>query len=529
MAEPPTEMERDASELAVSARGISKRFGGAQALTDVALDVAPGECHGIVGENGAGKSTLMRILAGIIEPDEGTVSCFGTQMEWSTDGARALGVALVHQERSLVPEMSVAENVCLGAAPSRLGIVMRGQQRRITRQLLDRVGMPLDPSRSVGSLSSAQQQFVEIAKALRTDPKVLILDEPSASLTTEETRKLLELIEELRRGGMAIIYISHRLAEVYSACKDVTVLRDGHLITRVPLASIEQDELVELLVGRALAHDLGLDRTAHHGDVVLDAQAIDAPPMVNHASVQVRAGEIVGIGGLVGAGRSEFIRSVIGIDPRRSGTVTVVNRTGKTQRVETYSGAVKAGVAYVPEERRTEGVLIGMTIEENASLTARRLVSHNGVLSPNLRIEGAREMVKQMGINPPDPGREVGNLSGGNQQKVAFGKWLAVKPTLLVLDEPTRGVDVGAKAEIHSLIRTAADDGAGVLFVSSDLPELLALADRIIVIKDGEIVGSVNRAEATEQNVMSLALGRTRQTPPVKGRETVAAGQERDQ
>lgn len=509
------QMERDVAELAIHARGVSKRFGGAQALADVDLDVAPGECHGIVGENGAGKSTLMRILAGLVEPDSGTIEVFGRRMQSSPEGARTAGISLVHQERSLVSDMSVAENVCLGTMPSRYGIVRRRQQRRVAEELLERVGMPLDPSRTIASLSSAQQQFVELAKALRTSPRVLILDEPSSSLTSQETGRLLELIEELRTGGMAILYISHRLSEVYSACREVTVLRDGRLIRRAALSTMTQDELVELLVGRALAHDLGVHRATDPGDVVIKAEHIDAPPLVRDVSLSVRAGEIVGLGGLVGAGRTELVRAIVGLDPRRAGKVTVIDQRGRARRIETYTGALRAGVAFVPEERRTEGVMIGKSIEENFTLSARRLVSRQGVLAPGLRMSNARDLVAKMRIIPPEPGRQVGSLSGGNQQKVAFGKWLPVKPSVLVLDEPTRGVDVGAKAEIHSLIRAAADEGAAVLFVSSDLLELLALADRIVVIRDGQIAGTVAGPEATEQKVMSLAIGRTRQANAV--------------
>jgi ABC-type sugar transport system ATPase subunit len=493
--------------LAVRATGISKSFGGALALDDVRLVVEPGECHAVVGENGAGKSTLMRVLAGLTAPDRGTVTCFGRSVTATAGSARAAGVALVHQERSLVPQMTVAENVCLGAAPTTFGLTNTGRQNDIAGALLERIGADVDPRSRVARLSSAQQQFVEIAKALRQEPRVLILDEPSASLTPMETDRLLGLLRGLAREGIAIVYISHRLPEVYSLCQRATVLRDGRLIGAVELRDTSPGRLVELMIGRALEHDLKVERPAHSGQVVLQVDGVTTA-IVRDVSLTVHATEIVGIGGLVGSGRTEMVRAIVGLDPRRAGMVTVTGSDGRSASINTYANATRSGIGFLPEERRGEGVLIDMSIGENIMLPTRRATSWNGIARTRQRAQLVDDVIRQVGIHPATAKTLVGALSGGNQQKVAFGKWLPAEPAVLILDEPTRGVDVGAKAEIHRLIRSLADDGAAVLFVSSDLPELLALADRTLVVRDGRIVGELSRGEATEEAVMSLAAGR---------------------
>lgn len=500
-----SEEERSMDRPAIIARGVTKSFGGAPALRGVDVSVDAGECHAVMGENGAGKSTLMRIVCGLERPDAGEIAVFGQTLESGARHSRDAGIALVHQERSLVPELTVAENICLGTTPVRAGVVDRRAMRRAAADLLRRVGSDVRPSTRAGSLSSAQQQFVEIAKALRQEPRVLILDEPSASMTPEETGRLLALLRELAQAGIAIIYVSHRLPEIYALCTSATVLRDGALVGRYDLAVTSKDELVERMVGRELEHDLKVDRRVQPGRVALDVRGLSAEG-VRDVSFTVRAGEIVGLGGLVGAGRSEIVRAALGLHARTAGHVSI-GCGDEHIPLRSYSSALKNGVAFVPEERRDEGVLLGMSVEENLTLPTRQRTARWGFGRRALRRARAEGVVSELRVRTRTTRQLVSTLSGGNQQKVALGKWLLAEPSILVLDEPTRGVDVGAKAEIHDIIRREADRGAAVLLVSSDLPELLSLSDRIMIIRDGRIVGEVHGDAATESAVIRLAAG----------------------
>jgi ABC-type sugar transport system ATPase subunit len=496
----------DRSGFALSGVGVTKRFGGVAALADVDVDVAPATCHAIVGENGAGKSTLMRILCGELAPDAGRVLVAGEPIGAGVHGARRAGIAMVHQELSLVPDMTVAENVSLGAPPARAGFVRAAAQRGAAREALDRVGMgSLDPDEPVARLPLAARQFVELAKALRRAPQVLILDEPTAALTPRETDRLHLLLEELRAEGMAVIYISHRLEEVMSLCSVATILRDGRKVGETAVQDTSSGQLVSLMVGRELKEDLRVHRTRSAGDVVLSAEGVAAPGVAD-VSVEVREREIVGIGGIVGAGRSEFVRAMIGLDPRTSGTTTIV-RDGRTRTIRSYREAVRNGLCFVPEDRRREGLALDMTVSENLSLPSLDAISRAGFEQRSRRAGLVADVIAKLSIKTDSPQREGGALSGGNQQKVAFGKWLPRRPSVVVLDEPTRGVDVGAKAEIHRLVRAIADDGAAVLVVSSDLPELLALSDRILVLARGREAGWLDGETATSEAVMRLATG----------------------
>jgi ABC-type sugar transport system ATPase subunit len=504
--------EPDRRRFALSAVSVTKHFGGVAAVTDVDLDVLPGTCHAVVGENGAGKSTLMRILCGEVRPNAGRVLVGGEPVGAGVHGARAAGIALVHQELSLVPDMSVAENIELGAPPTTAGVVRSRAQRRVAREALEMVGLSIDPDEPVGRLPLAARQFVEVAKALRRSPKVLILDEPTAALTPQETERLHDLLRELQGRGMAVIYISHRLDEVMSLCSTVTVLRDGRKVGEVKVADTRPSQLVTLMVGRDLTTDLRARRHTAPGSVVLVASNVRAPN-VNGVSLEVREGEIVGIGGIVGAGRSEFVRAMIGLDPRHSGDAWIV-RNGRRESITSYRQAIRHGIGFVPEDRRKEGLALEMTVSENVSLPSLDAISHAGFEQRGARAKLVDDVIRQLAIKTDSPHRDGGALSGGNQQKVAFGKWLPKRPSAIVLDEPTRGVDVGAKAEIHRLIRAIADDGAAVLVVSSDLPELLALSDRILVLSRGCPVGWLDGATASSEAVMSLA---TREQEAVVG------------
>ncbi len=491
--------------VVIEAASITKRFGGAVAVDDVSVSVRAGEIYALVGENGAGKSTLMRILAGILVPTEGTVLIDGKPIEGGTRAALDAGIALVHQELSLVPEMTVAENIMLGVFPTRGGTISRKEMRRHAGEALSEIGISIDLDEPVSRLSVSMRQFIEIARAVARKPRVLILDEPTATLTPAETDYLLQMLKRLAAGGLAIVYISHRLPEIFAICERVTVLRDGRLIETMDIATTTPDALIDKMVGRQLKRDLGVVRESNPGEVVLSARGITAP-MVGGIDLDVRAGEIVGLGGLVGAGRSEFVRAMLGVDLRTGGDVTIVV-DGRPRRVSSYQSAVRHGIAFVPEERRQDGLALSMSVSDNIALPNRRAISRAGVTSPAKQQAFATKLADTVGLRPPNVKRDAGDYSGGNQQKIVIAKWLGLRPRVIVLDEPTRGVDVGAKAEIHRLVRELADEGTAVLVISSDLPELLELSDVIHVIRDGQIAGTLAGAEAGERSVMSLAAG----------------------
>lgn len=499
--------ETIAGEPVLEARGVSKRFGGALALDGVDLTVRPGEIHAVVGENGAGKSTLMRILAGVIAPDAGEIRVGGREFDGGARAAIDAGIALVHQELSLVPEMTVAENIMLGAPPTVAGFIRTRPMKAVARAALDEIGVSVDLDEPIARLSVSLRQFVEIARAVARSPRVLILDEPTATLTPAETDYLLAMLQRLASNGMAVIYISHRIPEVFAICDTVTILRDGRLIERGTIAETTPSAVIDAMVGRELKLDLAVRRAAEPGDVVISARGIRAHN-VNGVDLDVRAGEIVGLGGLVGAGRTELVRAIIGADPRTAGRVTMTV-DGRRMSIGSYRSAIRAGIGYVPEERRTDGLALSMTVVDNVALPSRAQLSSGSVLRFRRIRSFVRELADVVRLRPPAIDREVGEYSGGNQQKVVIAKWLGRRPDFIVLDEPTRGVDVGAKAEIHRLVRELADGGAAVLVVSSDLPELLELSDVIHVVRDGRIMGTLSQAEADEKSVMSLASGET--------------------
>lgn len=498
-------MTIDNSQPALEANGIVKRFGGALAVDDVSISVAPGEIHAVVGENGAGKSTLMRVLAGILIPDEGVVSVNGVSLTGGAKSALDAGIALVHQELSLIPEMTVAENILLGSTPTKFGFIRAAELRATAAAALDEIGVSVDLDESISRLSVSLRQFVEIARAVARKPRVLILDEPTATLTPAETDYLLAMLQRLAAKGMAVIYISHRIPEVFRICNRVTILRDGQVVDVTKIEDTTPGAVIENMVGKELKQDLDSRRDAKPGEIVLSARGIRAHN-VNGVDLDVRAGEIVGLGGLVGAGRTELVRAIIGADVRTAGSAFIMVE-GAPRYITSYQVAVRAGIGYVPEERRTDGLALTMTVADNIALPNRRELSVFGVQLKQKTTAFVTALAAAVALRPPQIERNVGEYSGGNQQKVAIAKWLGRKPQLIVLDEPTRGVDVGAKAEIHRLVRELADTGAAVLVVSSDLPELLELSDVIHVIRDGRIMGTLSGAEADEKSVMSLASG----------------------
>lgn len=493
------------STPSIVAQNIVKSFGGVRAVDNVTLTVMPGEIHAVVGENGAGKSTLMRVLSGIESADSGEIFVDGKILENTVKDALGSGISLVHQELSLVPEMTVAENIMLGSFPSTSGFIRRKDMRNVARDALQEIGVSVDLDERISRLSMALRQFVEIARAIARNPKVLILDEPTATLTPAETQYLLDMIGRLAEQGLAIIYISHRIPEVFAICHNVTILRDGKMISANAISDSTPAAVIGAMVGRKVRLDPLSKRKSNRGDVTLSARGVTAP-RVNGVDLEVRAGEIVGLGGLVGAGRTELMRAIIGADPKTAGTVTI-SIGGEKRRINSYMSAMRNGVAYVPEERRVDGLLMTMSVSDNIYLPNRKLLARAGVINRAKLAKIAKNLADRVGLRPPEIKREASEYSGGNQQKIVIAKWLYKKPSFILLDEPTRGVDVGAKAEIHKLVKELADDGAAVVIISSDLPELLDLSDVIYVVRDGKIVGSLQGQDADEKKVMSLAAG----------------------
>jgi ABC-type sugar transport system ATPase subunit len=483
---------------AIEVIGATKRFGGTQALQDVDFRVMPGEIHALVGENGSGKTTLMRIIDGLLRPDEGTIRVLGAEIAPTALAARQHGIAMVHQELSLVPTLTVAENIALQAIPTRFGFLRQGEIERTARQALARVGCELAPDSLVERLSLAERQLVEIARVVQLNPAVMMLDEPTSSLSADEVERLFVVLRRLAASGTAIVYVSHRMDELYALCESATIIRDGRLVARVQLAQTPHDELVRLMVGQQLAERTGSDTIP--GDVCLTVRGLTTERL-NDVTLHVRSGEVVGLAGLVGSGRTELARAIFGLDPLRQGTVAVA---GREFHARSPRDAIRVGVAYVPEDRGREGLARELSLKANLAMAALPELSPAGIVRRRLVDHSAKHFVAQLDIVPPEINRQVSTLSGGNQQKVAFGKWLATQPQLMILDEPTRGIDVGAKAAIREQILTLVKHGMAVLLISSELPELFDLADRLYVMKRGRIVGEFARSAFAEQAIMRL-------------------------
>lgn len=485
-------------------RGISKTFPGIKALSDVDLAVHAGEVHAIVGENGAGKSTLMKILAGLYQPDTGEIALDGEVVRISGQlDARRRGIGMVYQELNLVPDLSVAENITLGAMPSRFGLVRRKTLTHTAVDVLAALDARIDPRTLVGSLTVSQQQLVEIAKAYAARPKIIVLDEPTSSLSEHEAQALFRVVEAMRADGIAIIYISHRLREVLDLADQVTVLRDGRQIETRPATGLTAGEMISLMVGRDLT-DVFPKTTVPIGDVVLEVEGLERAGSFEDITLNVRAGEIVGLAGLVGAGRTEIARAIFGLDRADAGVVRV---NGENVHVRRPRQGVRAGIAYVPEDRKRDGIVPAASIKDNIALPVLPAMSTAGWISRSRERQVVSAKVNELGVSPPVIERRVDTLSGGNQQKVVIAKWLATRPDVLVLDEPTRGVDVGAKADIHTIIGQLASAGVAILLISSELPEVLAVSDRVYVLHEGRISAEFDRASADERSVMHAATG----------------------
>jgi rhamnose transport system ATP-binding protein len=477
---------------------ISKSFAGVQALKAVSFELLAGEVHALVGENGAGKSTLIKVMTGAVTADAGTLEIAGRAVAHNSPAAaRALGVAAVYQQPSLFPNLTVAENIALSLEGGGLWrhIDWAGRAER-ARELLERAGSDIRPERLVGTLSMPEQQIVEIAKAIGAQAKVLILDEPTASLTEHEVESLFRVIAKLRAEGVGIIYISHRLEEIAAIADRVTVLRDGQSIATRPLAEVDRAELIRLMVGREVSA-IFPKRDVPIGDVVLETRG------VRGVSLAVHSGEILGLAGLVGSGRTEFAETLFGLRPDGGGQILL---RGAPVHIASPGDAIRLGIGYVPEDRRQHGVVLEMPIAANACLANLGAVSRRGMIDNGLERELARGYVKRLQIKTPSLYAEAGSLSGGNQQKVALARWLAIRPAVLILDEPTQGVDVGSKSEIHRIMVDLAEQGVAIIMISSELPEILGMSDRIAVMQAGRVAGVLARHEATQQRILSLAL-----------------------
>jgi rhamnose transport system ATP-binding protein len=486
--------------------GIEKSFPGVHALSGVSFEVAPGEVHALLGENGAGKSTLIKIVSGVYRPDSGSIYVDGRELRFEKpDDARRAGIATIYQELLLFPELTVAENVFMGHAPkTRFGSLDWAEMRTKTEALLASLDIhDLAATQIVGALSVGNRQRVEILRALSQDARLLIMDEPTAALTEYDVKRLFEIVRRLKSRGVGIIYISHRLDEIFGLADRVTVLRDGAHVGMRRVADTSSSELVQLMVGRHI-ENLFPKVAAHLGAPVLEVRDLVRRPMTKSVSLTVRAGEIVGLAGLVGSGRSELAQTVFGVTPAESGQILV---GGQEVRVRSPGEARALGIAYVPEDRGTQGLVRPMSVLHNFSLASLSRLSRGGFIDRNAEETLAREGVARFSVKASSLGQIVGKLSGGNQQKIVLGKWLANNPKLLILDEPTRGIDVGAKAEIHRLMSVLAGQGLAILMISSELPEVLGMSDRVLVMREGRFVAEFARAEATPEAVGAAMMG----------------------
>jgi rhamnose transport system ATP-binding protein len=488
-------------------RGAEKSYGAVRALRDSDIALRPGEVRALMGENGAGKSTLVKVLGGVVRRDAGEMLVDGDPADFgSPHDARDAGIAVIYQEPTLFPDLSIAENVVMGYHPlAGLRRIDRGEMHRRVQGLLDRLGVKLDPERPVRGLSIADQQIVEIAKALSFDARVLIMDEPTAALSGQEVERLFTVVRALREEGAAILFISHRLEEVFAICDTVTVMRDGAVVHDARIADMTPDDMVRRMVGRELSA-MFPKQDAEVGSTLLSVHRLTREGVFFDVSFEVRAGEIVALAGLVGAGRSEVARAIFGVDKPDAGHVEVDGRRLPAGRP---LAAMRAGLGFVPEDRRQQGLVMDLSIKRNATMTRTGSLARFGLIRGAAESRLAREWATRLQLKFHRLDDPAGFLSGGNQQKVVLAKWLATEPKVLIVDEPTRGIDVGTKAEVHRLMSELAGRGVAVLMISSELPEVLGVADRVLVMHEGLLVEELSRAEADEERVIRAATGQT--------------------
>jgi L-arabinose transport system ATP-binding protein len=487
---------------------ITKTYPGVAALTEVSFGVGQGSIHALLGENGAGKSTLLKTLSGAHLPTSGQLRIGGKEVVFrNTAEAIAAGVAVIYQELHLVPEMSIAENLFLGHLPAMGGVVSRSQLRRQAIERLRRFGEDIDPDTLVKRLSIGQRQMIEIAKALSRGANVIAFDEPTSSLSAREIEKLFEIIADLKRQGCVILYVTHRMEEVFRICDSATVLRDGrHVVTWDSMEHVSQDRVVKAMVGRELKDIYGYTPRSH-GEPALEVNDLTGPDLETPASVTVRKGEILGMFGLVGAGRTELLRLIFGADRPTGGTIRI---DGVAVDIRSPADAIRRGILLCPEDRKKDGIVPIRSVMENINISARRNAAWlSFFISERWERQNAMDKIRQLAIKTPSPHQLLRNLSGGNQQKVILARWLSEQIKVILLDEPTRGIDVGAKSEIYSIIYKLAEHGIGVVVVSSDLPEVLGISDRVLVMREGSVAAVLDRSEATPEKTLALALPAT--------------------
>lgn len=481
-------------------KNITKEFPGVKALDDVTINIECGTIHGLVGENGAGKSTLIKVLAGIYQPNKGEIILDGKPCRFNSPiEARRAGISVVHQEIKLAEPLSVAENMFLGNVQLKNGLVDWKGMRRRAREIVEDLGMDIDINAQVSSLTVAKKQIVEIMHAINNNSRILIMDEPSAVLTDRELEVMFRIVKQLRDKGITIIYISHRLDEIFGLCSNVSVLRDGRHIDTIPVASVDRQGLINMMVGREMGQEYPKE-VGNVGGTILEVKNLSRG-ILQDISFEVKSGEVFGISGLVGAGRTELARAILGIDKPESGEVYV---RGKKVHYRTFADAIRDGLGLIPEDRKLQGLVQIMSVKRNTTLVNMKRVLRAGVISSSLEEKLSKEYADKLHVVTPSMETEVQYLSGGNQQKVVIAKWLFQNSEILFLDEPTRGIDVGAKAEIYRLINRMAKEGKTIIMISSEMPELLGMCDRIMVMHEGHKMGELNAAEATQEKIMAL-------------------------
>ena len=492
--------DADLHKVVLVADRVSKAFPGVLALDDVSFEVRSGEVNALVGENGAGKSTLIKLMAGFYAPDSGEIRIGGKPLRADPAAAHEAGIATIHQEHHLIPSMTVAENLLLGRWPTTFGVLSRASMMRQAESVLDQVAPNLPPRKLARQLSPAESQLVEIARALAENSRVLIMDEPTTSLSGREVDALFETVSRLRARGLAIVFVSHWLEEVFAIADRVTVLRDGRFVGSKPAAELDPDEVIRMMVGRDVQEVT--TQSVAPGPVVLKVEGLSRAGVIDNVSFEVRAGEIVTLAGLVGAGRSEVVNAIFGADPFDAGSVSI---SGVALPPGDPTAAMEAGVGYIPEDRRRQALVATLSVRSNATLALLKAISPRGLIRGELEDRIMDKAVRTLSVRMASADAPISTLSGGNQQKVVIARWLAREPKLLILDEPTKGVDVGAKAEISEIIVRLAAEGRAILLVSSELPEVLALSDRVLVMRAGRIAGELDRASLNAERVMSLA------------------------
>lgn len=500
----PTKITTDREGPALlSVRGIRKEFAGVVALNDVSFELRAGTVHALMGENGAGKSTLMKVISGIYRPDGGTILLNGREVELTTPlAALDLGIAMIHQELNLMAPMTVAENIWIRREPrNRLGLIDHAELNRRTAALFAELDIRIDPDRLVGDLSVANRQMVEIAKAVSYNSQVLIMDEPTSTLTEREVEHLFRIINTLRTKGTGIIYITHKMNELFEIADEVSVFRDGeHIATRAS-SDLTRDDVIRMMVGRDISQ-MFPKVPAEIGDVVLSVSNLTLRGVFDDISFDLRAGEILGVAGLVGAGRSNIAETIFGVTPATSGSILV---DGRHVVIDTPRTAMQQGMAFLTEDRKDTGCFLNLTIQENMQIAALQSGFHrNGFVEQRRLGQECQTLREALRVKTPSMEQKIVNLSGGNQQKALIGRWLLTKPRILILDEPTRGIDVGAKAEIHRMISSLAAEGLAVIMISSELPEILGMSDRVMTIRQGKLTGILDRAEADQIKIMEL-------------------------